>query len=190
MAIKKNQFTNPSSVNYFLIYFLSTFFMKKFLAFFPLSFMFVVLFSCQPGGSAISSSTDSAGSKPTVENPANNIPEMRAQVKKEPVDLYKEKTDNPINDWYFSVKLFETPETFHYVIKMQFEELTADDTLKLPNFGTMPKPVLKKGDARYSCVIGFMDNENKFREYKLVHVEGNELKITTLKHYAVATYQK
>src|SRR5580704_5101057 len=115
MAIKKNQFTNPYSVNYFLIYLLSTFFMKKFLAFFPLSFMFVVWFSCQSGGSANSSSTDSAGNKSTVINPANNIPEMRAQVKKEPVDQYKEKTDNPINDWYFSVKLFETPETFHYV---------------------------------------------------------------------------
>ncbi|MBS1918221.1 MAG: hypothetical protein JST87_18275 [Bacteroidetes bacterium] len=152
-------------------------------------YLVMALISCQSGNSN-TSATDSSGNKPVVLNPTNDIPEFRKEVAKEPVDQFREKTDNPINDWYFSVKLYETPVTFHYLIKMQFEELTGEDTLKLPNFGTIPKPVIKKGDAKYSCIIGFMDNENKFREYKLVHVDGNQLKITTLKHYAVATYQK
>ncbi len=147
------------------------------------------LFSCHSNNQQTTNS-DSIN-KPTVINPTNNVPEFRKDVKADPIDQYKEKTDNPLNDWYFSVKLFETPMTFHYLIKMQFEEIRGEDTLKLPNFGYDPKPVLKKGNEKYSCIIGFMDDKNVFREYKLVHVtNGNELKITALKHYSVATYQE
>jgi hypothetical protein len=147
------------------------------------------LFSCHSNNQQ-TTNNDSIN-KPTVINPTNNVPEFRKDVKAEPIDQYKEKTDNPLNDWYFSVKLFETPMTFHYLIKMQFEEIRGEDTLKLPNFGYDPKPVLKKGNEKYSCIIGFIDNKNVFREYKLVHVaNGNELKITALKHYSVATYQE
>ena len=116
------------------------------------------------------------------------IPEFRDVVKKEPVAQHQEKVDNPLNDWYFSVKLYETPKTFHFLVKLKFEEIEGEDTLKLPNFGTFPKPVIQKGKDKYSCIIGFMDKENQFREYKKVYVQANRLKITTLKHYAVATY--
>ena len=119
-----------------------------------------------------------------------SIPEFRETVRKEPVAQHQEKVDNPLNDWYFSVKVFETPKTFQYLIKLQFEELQGEDTLKLPNFGTIPKPVIQQGSEKYSCIIGFMDKENKFREYKKAYVKGNQLKITALKHYAVATYDK
>lgn len=145
------------------------------------------LFSCHSSNQQ-SSDRDSTN-KPTIINPTNNVPEFRKDIKTEPVDQYKEKTDNPLNDWYFSVKLYESPMTFHYLIKMQFEEIQGEDTLKLPNFGYDPKPVLKKGNEKYSCIIGFMDDKNVFREYKLVHVENGNLKINALKHYAVATYQ-
>lgn len=152
-----------------------------------LSFCF---FSCHSNNQNNSSLTDSA-SKPVVINPADNIPETRNEVKTEPVTEYKEKTDNPLNDWYFSVKLYETKKTFDYLMKLQFEEIRGEDTLHLPNLGNMPKPVIRKGKDKYSCIIGFMDDKNEFREYKLVHVEnGNNLKVTTLKHYSVATYQE
>lgn len=113
------------------------------------------------------------------------IPEKRDVVKKEPVAQHREKVDNPLNDWYFSVRLYETPKTFHYLVKLQYEEIEGEDTLKLPNFGTLPKPVIQKGNEKFSCIIGFMDKENKFREYKKVYVQGTRLKITTIKHYAV-----
>ena len=119
-----------------------------------------------------------------------SIPEFRDTVSKQPVAQHQEKVENPLNDWYFSVKLFETPKTFQYLIRLQYEEITGEDTLKLPNFGTLPKPVIQKGSEKYSCIIGFLDKENKFREYKKVYVQGNRLKITALKHYAVATYEK
>lgn len=126
--------------------------------------------------------------KTVIVDPAANVPENRAQPKREPVDTYREKTDNPLNDWYFTVSLFETSQTFQYRVSMQFEEIKGEDTLNLPNLGTFPQPVLKKGKDRYSCIIGFMDPDHVFHEYKLVHVEnGNQLKITTLKHYAVTS---
>lgn len=118
-----------------------------------------------------------------------SIPEFRDSVSKKPVAQHEEKVDNPLNDWYFSVKLYETPKTFQYLVKLRYEEVEGEDTLKLPNFGTLPKPVIQKGNEQYSCIIGFLDKENKFREYKKVYVKENRLKITALKHYAVATYE-
>jgi hypothetical protein len=128
--------------------------------------------------------------KPEIINPVDKIPMYREAVNNEPVAQYRERTDNPLNEWYFSVRLFETPKTFYYLIKLEYEEISGTDTLKLPNFGIMPRPVINKGAEKYSCIIGFMDKDNQFREYKKVYVSGNHLKITALKHYAVATYQK
>ena len=122
--------------------------------------------------------------------PAEKIPMYRNTVSKEPVAEYKQKTDNPLNDWYFSVKLYETPKTFQYLMKLKYEEMEGDDTLFLPNVGTMPKPVIQKGEDKFSCIIGFMDNHDQFREYKKVYVKNDELKVTSLKHYSVATYSK
>lgn len=122
--------------------------------------------------------------------PAEKIPMYRTAVSTEPVAEYKQKTENPLNDWYFSVKLFETPKTFQYVMKLKYEEMEGDDTLFLPNVGTMPKPVIQEGEDKYSCIVGFMDNHNEFREYKKVYVKNDELKVTSLKHYSVATYAR
>ncbi|WP_207515571.1 hypothetical protein [Longitalea luteola] len=125
-----------------------------------------------------------------AEAPAEKVPLERATVNPEPVAEHKEKTDNPLNDWYFSVRLYETPKTFQYIMKVKYEELEGDDTLKLPDMGKAPKPVIQKGEDKYSCIVGFMDNHDQFREYKKVYVKNDQLKVTTLKHYSVATYSK
>jgi hypothetical protein len=122
--------------------------------------------------------------------PAEKVPLYRTTVNAEPVAEYQEKTDNPLNDWYFSVKLYETPKTFQYVMKLKYEELEGDDTLNLPNVGTLPKPVIQKGADKYSCIVGFMDNHHQFREYKKVYVKNDQLKVTSLKHYSVASYPR
>lgn len=114
-------------------------------------------------------------------------PEMRAHVKKEPVAEYQVKTDNHLNDLYFSVRLYETPVTMKYLAKVEYEGITGEDTIKLPDIGTPPHPVLQKGPEKYSCIIGLRDNNKEFRELKKVYVteKGQQLKITTLKHYVV-----
>ncbi|OQP45400.1 hypothetical protein A4H97_32545 [Niastella yeongjuensis] len=135
---------------------------------------------------AAANSTATAAQSP----PAEKVPMYRTTVSTEPVAEYKQKTENPLNDWYFSVKLYETSKTFQYVMKLKYEEMEGEDTLFLPNVGTVPKPVIQKGDNKYACIVGFMDNHDQFREYKKVYVKNNELKVTSLKHYSVATYAK
>jgi hypothetical protein len=150
--------------------------------------LFAGLLCLQSCEQAPEKKTDDQGTESNKKPLTVVIPDKRETVSKDPVAQHREKVDNPLNDWYFSVRLFETPKTFHYLVKLQFEEIDGEDTLKLPNFGTLPKPVIQKGPEQYSCIIGFMDKENKFREYKKVYVTGNRLKITTLKHYAVSGY--
>jgi len=114
-------------------------------------------------------------------------PEARENVKKEAIAEYRIRTDNKLNELYFTVKLYETPVTMKYVAKVDFEGLTGEDTVKLPDCGITPHPVLQKGPEKYSCIVGLMDNNNTFRQLKKVYVtdKGQELKITTLKHYMV-----
>jgi hypothetical protein len=75
-------------------------------------------------------------------------------------------------------------------MKMQFEEIRGTDTLKLPNFGIMPEPVIRKGPGKYSCIVGFLDKDKQFREYKKVYIKNDVLKVTALKHYGVSTYEE
>lgn len=130
---------------------------------------------------------DSSAIRSTGTIISTHNPEFRKEVKKAAVAEYKERTDDKLNEFYFAVRLFETRQTDNYLIKMEFEGIEGEDTLKLPDLGTPPRPVLQKGKDKYSCIIGFMDNDNQFREYKKVFVTGNgkNLRITALKHYAV-----
>jgi hypothetical protein len=116
----------------------------------------------------------------------SEIPEIRKKINDTPVAEFREKTGDALNDWYFLVQVYETRETFQYQVKLQFEEIRAEDTIRFPNFGIWPKPRIQKGKDKFSCIIGFLDQENKFREYKLVSVkDSRELKISTLARYAV-----
>lgn len=121
-------------------------------------------------------------------NPVDTISLTRADVKKAPVASFSKKTDNPLNDWYFKVNIHETPATFKYLLRMQFEEIRGEDTLKIPNLGMEPKPVIKPGKEQYSCIVGFLDKQGNFREYKKVYVKNNSLKVTTIRHYSVRSY--
>ncbi len=125
----------------------------------------------------------------TAATPADKkVALKRTTVKKEAIAAYSEKIPNPLNDWRFGVKLFETENTFRYLMKIEYEEMREQDTLKIPNLGFEPKIEIRKGDESQSCIIGFIDNKNVFREYKKVIAKNNNLKVTTLKHYAV--YEK
>jgi hypothetical protein len=158
--------------------------MKKCIAVLMLGYLLTIV-SCKDQSDP-KSKADNA--QQAAETKKEKIPLIRDSINPKPVAEFVKKTDDPLNDWYFSVRLYETPKTFHYLIKLQFEEIRGEDTLKLPNLGTMPKPVIKPGDEKYACIIGFLDKENQFREYKKVHVKNNSLKITALKHYAVRSY--
>lgn len=150
-----------------------------------LSFLFSCNNSTAPTPDSSSSSAVDTGLAKSV-----TYPEERKEVRKAAVATYKERVDNPLNEWYFSVQLFETPHSFHYNMLLQYEEIRGVDTLKLPNFGLEPKPEIRKGPDPFSCIIGFLDKEGKFREYKKVYVVNGALKVTAIKHYGVSTTKR
>ena len=122
---------------------------------------------------------------PPLPPPKRNA-ELRAEVNKAPVAEYREKTGRPEGD--FTVGLYQTTKTMAFRVDMEYEGLPGSDTIKLPDIGTAPHPVLKPGADKYSCIIGFLDNDKQFRELKLVHANGDQLKITTLHHWIVTDH--
>ncbi|MES2774075.1 MAG: hypothetical protein V4722_07810 [Bacteroidota bacterium] len=130
-------------------------------------------------------STDSNSKNGSSSNGSGSVDSSRNNPKSEPVQQYEEKVANDLNNWFFRVKLYETSKRFTYRVSLQHEELTGEDEINFPNLGMDPQPVIKKGTAQYECIIGFTDQQGAFREYKKVHVVDGNLKITTLKSYAV-----
>lgn len=114
------------------------------------------------------------------------ISETRSTVNPKPVATFSEKVKDKdgLNDWKFAVDLYETEQTFKYVIKVKYKELDAADTLWVPEFGIEPKVEVQKGPGEHSCIIGFLGKSNEFKEYKRVEVIGDELKIRQTKRYA------
>ena len=143
----------------------------------------IFLLSCN------ASTYDGTGKDSIVHN-YKDIPAIRSNVNPNPVKSYSEIVKSFETTDEFKVSVFETKETFHYLVKIQYKELNEEDTLKVPNFGIEPSVEVVKGDSiRPSCVIGFLDENKQFKESKLIYFEDNALKVHVLQHYAVATYQ-
>ena len=140
-------------------------------------FILLTLFACGKNDK-----TDQADDESGIAN--DTIPAQREVVENSPIASFSEKVKDPLNDWRFSVDVYETKSTFDFLVKIKYKELDAEDNIKIPNFGIMPKVEVRKGEAEESCIIGFLDKEGEFKEYKLVQVKDQELKITTIKHYA------
>lgn len=114
------------------------------------------------------------------------VSETRDTVSSEPVAVYDLPLKNNLNNWHFTVKLFETKQLFHYLLDMKYQEVTASDTIRFPNFGLEPQPKIQRGSAETECIIGFLDKEKKFREYLKVYVDNEQLRVKQLKQYAVS----
>lgn len=116
----------------------------------------------------------------------DTIPETRTTVKNEPVAGFSQPIKDELNNWKFSVQVYETRRTFHYSLRVQYKELRISDSLTIPNFGTMPKVELRKGPEPYSCIIGFIDKKGDFREYRKAFINSNDqLRIKTIHSYYV-----
>ncbi len=120
----------------------------------------------------------------------DSIPAIRKTVNKKPVASYFIPMGDTRLDRKFGVAIYETAETFKYLLAMQYDAMLQDDTLTIPNFGVWPVVQIRQGPDRLSCIIGFLDEEKNFREYKLLSAKNNELKLTRLKSYGVETYIK
>ncbi|WP_138483250.1 hypothetical protein [Dyadobacter bucti] len=146
-------------------------------------FILFVIFSCNQQNN---SDTAKSGSVTVIND---TISLVRDEVGTGPVASFIEKVEDPLNDWKFAVEVYETKATFDFLIKMQYKELEAEDTLNVPNFGIMPKVEIRKGTEKESCIIGFLDKQGESKDYKLVQIKNNQLKISTLRHYARTRYK-
>ena len=116
----------------------------------------------------------------------NAIPAIRKEISKNPVAAYLIPMGDPRLDRKFGAEVFETQETFKYLLVMYFDGTVQNDTLNVPNIGILPVVKIKAGNEKLSCIIGFADDKNVFREYKLLSVKNDQLRLTTLKKYAVS----
>lgn len=119
----------------------------------------------------------------------DTIPNVRAEVSKTPVASYVIPINNPLLHQYFGAQIFETPLTFQFLLQLQYEGVLETDTLKIPNFGTAPIVQIKKGPEKMSCIIGFLDKQKRFKEYKMLTAKENKLKLKVLHHYFVGSYR-
>jgi hypothetical protein len=133
---------------------------------------------------------DKQAGKQTDKISNDTIPAVRKNVNKKTVASFIIPMGDPKLDRKFGVEIYETSETFKYLLVMYNDGTIQDDTLAVPNFGTWPTVKVKPGEEKLSCIIGFLDNKNEFREFKKLYIKNNELKLSILKRYGVATYYK
>lgn len=136
------------------------------------------------GGNSNSESADIADSTNAPSETALSL--VRENVNPKPVANFEKKIPDELNNWYFRVQLYETPDRFKYKLSMQYQEVTGEDTLRIPNLGKEPRVEIKPGKGEYSCILGFYDQDGVFREYKEVSIKNESLSLTTLKRYAVS----
>jgi hypothetical protein len=146
-------------------------------------FLFLILF-------ALFSCEQKKTKRSTSELVNDTIPALRSIIKPESVASYSEKTKDTLNNWRFAVSLYETRETFKFLMKITYETLNESDTIKIPNFGITPIVEIKKGEAPLSCIIGFKGKEGEFKPYKEVSFTNKQLRIKTIQQYARTRIRK
>ena len=113
------------------------------------------------------------------------IPEVRKEINKKPVASYLVTVGDPRLDQKFGVEVYETPNTFKYLLMMKYGGMEETDTLRIPNFDTWPVVQVKPGNDSLSCIIGFLNEKKEFMEYKLLSAKNDQLKLTVLRRYEV-----
>ena len=144
------------------------------------STLFILLLAACTSGSNEINSDDS------VAFTSENIPAERKNINPQPVKTYSEIVKSFETTDEFKIRLYETKQTFNYLMKISYKQIEVDDTLRVPNFGVQPSVEIVKGDSiRPSCIVGFFDKNKQFRETKLISFTNDKLKVKVLKHYAV-----
>ena len=148
-------------------------------------FILVLFFSCNNNDTNnIQSVKDSI-----VNNKSEPVSLERLAPSKQPIASYSEAVGdnvNNANNWKFAVNIFETKNTFSYLVKIKYKEIDETDAIGIPNFGIVPKVIIQKGSAPLSCIIGFLGKQGEFKPYKKVCIEKDQLKIITINKYSVS----
>ncbi|HEV7350027.1 hypothetical protein [Telluribacter sp.] len=122
----------------------------------------------------------------------DTIPMERTNVNSEPVATYSAPVPDPdnLNEFKFTVKLYETPLRFRYRVDVTYKMMEVQDSVDIPNFGYQPKVDVKKHENELSSMIGFYDAKGEFMDLKKVEIVDNQLKIRQVKHYGLRAVRK
>jgi hypothetical protein len=107
----------------------------------------------------------------------------RTNVDTQAVASYEEKLNNKLNNWYFSVRVYETKKPLDYIVQLGYEEMEYADTISFPDLGSNIKPAVQKGPDSLSCYVGFIDPKGQFQYYKGVYVDQHGINIRTIRTY-------
>lgn len=119
----------------------------------------------------------------------DTISNFRKTINQKPVASFSKNVPDELNKWVFSINVYETKETFKYLMRIKYKELAVTDSLRIPNFGMMPKVVIQNGKEPLSCIIGFADKKGDFKEYRKAFIDNDKLRIVYLRSYFVGVYQ-
>lgn len=151
-----------------------------------LSILFLFISTACSNGNSLKSEN---ASDTTSFTSNDTIPEIRKGVSNKPVASYLIPINDPVLKQKFGVEIYETPRTFQFLLRMQYEGMEVTDTLKIPNFGMWPVVKINPGKDKLSCIIGFLDKKKEFKEYKMLTAKGDKMRLIVLKRYTVGVYR-
>ena len=150
-----------------------------------LPFLFILLQAC----SNTSKPEEQTGADTIKTSNYATLAPIREKVMESPVVSISTRVPDDLNQWKFAVEVYQTEKRFTFLVRMQYKELRASDSLNIPNLGLEPVVEIHKGPSPMSCIIGFLDKNQTFMPYKKVSVQNDRLSYTTIQHYNVGTYK-
>lgn len=145
----------------------------------------LLLISCQ------NQTKDAAVKSDTVVVKQDTISEIRISPSSKPVATYSVPVDDGMgnmNNWKFTVNIYETSKTFEYKVNIQYKEIRSSEIVQIPNFNILPVVAIQPGKNPMSCIIGFNDAKGTFKDYVQVSVSNDQLKFKKINSYKVRRY--
>jgi len=104
------------------------------------------------------------------------------------VGEYKEAIpEDKLNNAFFKVTIVatETSNEGHFDLRLEYGGNKNETTIDLPQLGrgTILKPVLKKGEGKHECLLGFDEGDGVFRQLYLVSVDNKNIKLKQTNYY-------
>ena len=104
------------------------------------------------------------------------------------VTQYKERVaEDNLNEKYFRITVIATEDSKagSYRLKLEYGFNINETEVRLPewNKGVILKPVLKKGNGNYHCLLGFDTGDGEFHELYTIDAGGGDIRMKQTKGY-------
>ncbi|KAA5536983.1 hypothetical protein F0919_04750 [Taibaiella lutea] len=147
--------------------------------------IYLLFFLVFPAASCVNSTNETTKEQPSS---ASKLQLWNPPAAGVVVDECKEAIpEDKLNNAFFKVIVIATEisDIGHFDLKLEYGANKNETTIDLPklNRGTILKPVLKKGEKKYECILGFDEGDGVFRELYLVSVDNKNIKLKQTRYY-------